>query len=271
LDLLLLLKALALGLVEGLTEFLPVSSTGHLILVGDLLNFNDARGKLFEIVIQSGAILAVCWEYRAKISSVLCGLPRDPAAQRFALNLLLAFLPLAILGLLLGKAIKATLFNAPVVATAFIVGGLIMLWAERRTHQTCIQSIDEISPLTAVKLGLAQALALIPGTSRSGATIIGGLFLGLSRRAATEFSFFLAVPTLVAAGLYDLYKNRALLSVDDLGLFGIGTVTAFVSAFVCIRWLMRYVASHDFRPFAWYRIGFGLFILLSAWTGWVRW
>ncbi len=262
-DLLLLLKALALGLVEGLTEFLPVSSTGHLILVGDLLNFNDARGKLFEIVIQSGAILAVCWEYRAKISSVLCGLPRDPAAQRFALNLLLAFLPLAILGLLLGKAIKATLFNAPVVATAFIVGGLIMLWAERRTHQTCIQSIDEISPLTAVKLGLAQALALIPGTSRSGATIIGGLFLGLSRRAATEFSFFLAMPTLIAATVYQLYKERALLSFDDLSMWIVGFVAAFASAFWAVRGLLRYISTHDFSIFAWYRIAFGIVVLVT--------
>lgn len=262
-DLLLLLKALILGLVEGFTEFLPVSSTGHLILAGDLLNFNDARGKLFEIVIQSGAILAVCWEYRQKIGKVLCGLPRDPAAQRFALNLLLAFLPLAILGLLFGKAIKATLFNAPVVATAFIVGGLIILWAERRTHKTCIQSIDEISPLTAVKLGLAQALALIPGTSRSGATIIGGLFLGLSRRAATEFSFFLAMPTLLAATVYQLYKERALLSFDDLGMWLIGFVAAFASAFWAVRGLLRYISTHDFSIFAWYRIAFGIVVLVT--------
>src|ERR1035437_2655596 len=215
-DFLILLKALVLGVVEGLTEFLPVSSTGHLILAGDLLNFNDERGKLFEIVIQSGAILAVCWEYRVKIAEVVLGLPRDPKAQRFALNLLIAFMPLAILGLLFKKAIEAHLFNAPVVATAFIVGGLIILWAERREHRIRVDSLDDLSPLDDLKLGLAQALALIPGPSRSGATIIGGLFFGLSRRAAAEFSFFLAIPTLIAATVYLLYKERALLSFDDI-------------------------------------------------------
>ncbi|MGP1609165.1 MAG: undecaprenyl-diphosphate phosphatase, partial [Burkholderiales bacterium] len=230
-DLLLLLKALILGIVEGVTEFLPVSSTGHLILAGDLLDFNDERGKLFEIVIQSGAILAVCWEYRAKIAEVVRGLPHEPKARRFALNLVIAFMPLAVLGLLFKKAIEAHLFNAPAVATAFIVGGLIILWAERRDHTIRVQSVDELSPLDAVKLGLAQALALIPGTSRSGATIIGGLFFGLSRKAATEFSFFLAIPTLIAATFYLLYKERALLSFDDLGMWLVGFAAAFVSAF----------------------------------------
>ncbi len=262
-DLLLLLKAMILGIVEGVTEFLPVSSTGHLILAGDLLDFNDERGKLFEIVIQSGAILAVCWEYRTKISEVVRGLPRDPAAQRFALNLLLAFLPLAILGLLFGKTIKAYLFNAPAVATAFIVGGLIILWAERREHRIRLETVDRLSPLDAIKLGLAQALALIPGTSRSGATIIGGLFFGLSRRAATEFSFFLAIPTLIAATFYQLYKERALLSLDDLGMWMVGFVAAFVSAFWAVRGLLRYISTHDFTAFAWYRIAFGIIVLLT--------
>jgi undecaprenyl-diphosphatase len=262
-DLLLLLKALILGLVEGLTEFLPVSSTGHLILAGDLLDFNDERGKLFEIVIQSGAILAVCWEYRAKIGQVLRGLPRDLAAQRFALNIAVAFVPLAILGLLFGKTIKAYLFNAPAVASAFIVGGLIILWAERREHRIRVESVDELSPIDALKLGLAQALALIPGTSRSGATIIGGLFLGLSRRAATEFSFFLAIPTLIVATFYQLYKERALLSFDDLGMWVVGFTAAFISAFWAVRGLLRYISSHDFSIFAWYRIAFGIVVLIT--------
>jgi undecaprenyl-diphosphatase len=270
-DLLLLLKALILGLVEGITEFLPVSSTGHLILAGDLLDFNDERGKLFEIVIQSGAILAVCWEYRAKIAEVVLGLPRERAAQRFALNLLIAFLPLAILGLFFHKTIKAYLFNAPVVATAFIVGGIIILWAERRKHSIRVQSVDELSPVDALMLGLAQALALIPGTSRSGATIIGGLFLGLSRRAATEFSFFLAIPTLIVATFYQLYKERALLSFDDVGMWVVGFVAAFISAFWVVRGLLRYISTHDFSIFAWYRIAFGLMVLATWKLDLVAW
>ncbi|HAY27060.1 MAG TPA: undecaprenyl-diphosphate phosphatase [Candidatus Accumulibacter phosphatis] len=272
-DLLLLLKALILGIVEGVTEFLPVSSTGHLILAGALLDFNDERGKLFEIVIQSGAMLAVCWEYRAKIGSVVRGLPSEPAAQRFALNILVAFLPLAVIGLLFGKTIKTHLFNAPVVATAFIVGGLVILWAERRQHRVRIESIDDLSLGDALKLGLAQALALIPGTSRSGATIIGGLFFGLSRRAATEFSFFLAMPTLIGASIYQLYKERALLSFDDLGMWVVGFLTSFISAFWAVRGLLRYISTHDFSIFAWYRIAFGIVVLLTwhydliSWAG----
>jgi undecaprenyl-diphosphatase len=262
-DPLLLLKALILGVVEGVTEFLPISSTGHLILVGDLLDFNDERGKLFSIVIQSGAMLAVCWEYRAKIAEVLLGLPGDRAAQRFALNVLVAFLPLAVIGLLFGKAIKTYLFNAPVVALAFIVGGLLILWAERRQHRIRIESIDDLSLTDAVKLGLAQALALIPGTSRSGATIIGGLFFGLSRRAATEFSFFLAMPTLIGASVYQLYKERALLSFDDLGMWVVGFVASFLSAFWAVRGLLRYISTHDFSVFAWYRIAFGIVVLVT--------
>lgn len=267
----LLLKALILGIVEGVTEFLPVSSTGHLILAGDLLNFNDERGKLFEIVIQSGAILAVCWEYRVKIAQVVTGLPRDPAAQRFVLNLLIAFMPLAILGLLFGKTIKAYLFNAPAVATAFIVGGLIILWAEKREHRIRVESVDDLTMLDAMKLGVAQALALIPGTSRSGATIIGGLFFGLSRRAATEFSFFLAIPTLIAATVYQLYKERALLSFDDLGMWIVGFVAAFASAFWAVRGLLRYISTHDFSAFAWYRIAFGIVVLITWKLDLVAW
>jgi undecaprenyl-diphosphatase len=267
----LLLKALILGLVEGFTEFLPISSTGHLILAGDLLDFNDERGKLFEIVIQSGAILAVCWEYRAKIISVVSGLTRERAAQRFTLNLFVAFLPLAVLGLLFGKAIKAHLFNPIAVATTFIVGGFIILWAEKREHRIRFESVDELGIVDAFKLGLAQALALIPGTSRSGATIIGGLFFGLSRKAATEFSFFLAIPTLGAATVYQLYKERHLLSFDDIGMWIVGFVAAFISAFLCVRWLLRYISSHDFTVFAWYRIVFGLVVLATAWSGAVDW
>lgn len=270
-DPLLLLKALILGVVEGLTEFLPISSTGHLILAGDLLDFNDERGKLFEIVIQSGAILAVCWEYRAKIASVVGGLTRERAAQRFVLNLFVAFLPLAVLGLAFGKAIKAHLFNPIAVATTFILGAFVILWAERREHRIRVESVDDLSLTDALKLGIAQAFALIPGTSRSGATIIGGLLFGLSRKAATEFSFFLAIPTLSAATVYQLYKERHLLSFDDIGMWAVGFVSAFVSAFLCVRWLLRYISSHDFTVFAWYRIVFGLVVLATAWSGIVDW
>ena len=270
-DSLLLVKAALLGIVEGFTEFLPVSSTGHLILAGDLLDFNDERGRLFEIVIQTGAILAVCWEYRAKIGSVLRGLGNQRAAQRFVINLAIAFMPLAILGLAFGKAIKAHLFQPIPVALAFIIGGLFILWAERRQHVIRIQSVDDLRWQDALKLGFAQALALIPGTSRSGATIIGGLFFGLSRKAATEFSFFLAIPTLFAAGGYQLWKERALLNADDIGMWSVGFITAFVSAFLCVRWLLRYISSHDFSLFAWYRIAFGLVVLMTAYSGTVHW
>jgi undecaprenyl-diphosphatase len=267
----LLLHALILGIVEGLTEFLPISSTGHLILAGDLLHFNDERGKLFEIVIQSGAILAVCWEYRARIASVLGGLTSDPVAQRLVRNLAIAFLPLAILGLLFKKAIEAHLFKPLPVATAFIVGALVILWAEKREHRVRVNSVDELTALDALKLGIAQAFALIPGTSRSGSTIIGGLLFGLSRKAATEFSFFLAIPTLLAATVYLLYKERALLSTDDLGMWAVGFVAAFISAFLCVRWLLRYISSHDFTVFAWYRIAFGIIVIATWQFGLVDW
>ena len=254
---------------------LPVSSTGHLIVAGSLLGYTGERSKVFEIVIQAGAILAVCWEYRAKLIHVIAGLPRDRAAQRFALNLLIAFLPAAILGLAFAKAIKASLFAPIPVATAFIVGAFVILWVERwqkrRPAAVRIDNIDDVRWTDALKIGCAQAFALIPETSRSGATIIGGMLFGLSRRAATEFSFFLAIPTLFAATGYEFVRNRALLSSADLAEFGVGFVTAFVAAFLCVRWLLRYVSHHDFVPFAWYRIAFGGLILITAWGNWVQW
>lgn len=279
-DTVLALKALIMGIVEGLTEFLPISSTGHLILAGSLLHFTDTnftseKGKVFEIVIQAGAIFAVCWEYRVKIGSVLAGLFSDRKAQKFALNLVIAFLPAAVLGLLLASKIKTLLFAPVPVALAFIVGGLVILWVERRHRadpaEVRIESVDDMSALDAFKVGCAQAFALVPGTSRSGATIIGGMLFGLSRKAATEFSFFLAIPTLLAATVYSLYKARAQLSLADASLFGVGTIAAFVSAFLCVRWLLRYISSHDFSAFAWYRIAFGLVVLASAYGGWVLW
>ena len=257
-----LLHALILGLVEGITEFLPISSTGHLIVAGSLLGFNDARAGVFFVVIQTGAMLAVLWEYRARFFCI------DPALYR---NLIVAFIPAAVLGLLFSKFIKSYLFHAVPVALAFIVGGVIILLVERSSFKPRIQNAQSMSWLDALKVGFAQCFALIPGTSRSGATIIGGMLFGLSRPAATEFSFFLAVPTLCAAGGYDLLKNRALFSTDDLGMFAVGLAVSFASAFVVIRWLIRYVATHDFKPFAWYRIAFGLIVLLTAHFGWVDW
>ena len=269
------LVALILGIVEGLTEFLPVSSTGHLILAGSLLGYTGERAKVFEIVIQAGAILAVCWEYRARLVGAVAGLGSDPVAQRFVINLAIAFLPAAVLGLLFAKAIKRYLFAPVPVALAFIVGAFIILWVERRQRNAAstvrVDSVDAMRWPDALKVGFAQAFALIPGTSRSGATIIGGMLVGLSRPAATEFSFFLAIPTLFAACIYDFVKNRALLSGSDLQAFALGFVAAFVSAFLCVRWLIRYVSRHDFVPFAWYRIAFGLLVLVTAWSGAVDW
>jgi undecaprenyl-diphosphatase len=260
-----------MGIVEGLTEFLPISSTGHLILLGDLLGLTDERAKVFLIFIQSGAMLAVVWEYRARFWRVGTTAFTDPAARRFIVNLAVAFLPAAILGLAFSKMIKAHLFAAVPVALAFIVGALVILWVERRKGRPRIENVDDMTTLDALKVGIAQCFALIPGASRSGATIIGGMLFGLSRRVATEFSFFLAVPTLLAAGGYDLYKNRALLSAHDLPMFGIGTVVAFISAFFCVRWLLRYISTHDFTAFAWYRIAFGIVVLATAYFGWVHW
>jgi undecaprenyl-diphosphatase len=271
-DPIILLKALILGVVEGLTEFLPISSTGHLIIAGQLLDFNDEKGKVFEIAIQTGAMLAIVWEYRARFARALTGVGSDPVARRFIVNLAVAFMPAAVLGLAFGKYIKAHLFHAVPVAIAFIVGGFVILWVERRRPRTVlVETVDDMTWKDALKVGIAQAFALIPGTSRSGATIIGGMLFGLSRKAATEFSFFLAVPTLIAAGLYDLIKHRDLLSAADVPVFGAGLIAAFVSAFICVRWLIRYIASHDFTVFAWYRIVFGAIVLLTAYTGLVTW
>ena len=261
-DLAILIKALILGIVEGLTEFLPVSSTGHLILAAELLDFNDERGKVFNLAIQTGAMLAVIWEYRARFFRVDVDLYR---------NLVIAFIPAAILGFLFSGYIKSTLFHAVPVALAFIAGGVVILLVERKTFRPRVESTQAMTWLDALKVGLAQCFALIPGTSRSGATIIGGMLFGLSRRTATEFSFFLGVPTLMAAGAYDTWKSRDLFSADDLGMFAVGLVAAFVSAFIVIRWLIRYVATHDFKPFAWYRIAFGIVILVTAHFGWVDW
>ena len=280
-----LLIAIILGLVEGLTEFLPISSTGHLILAGSLLKFTGDKAKVFEIVLQTGAIFAIIGVYWARLSATAFSVckPRDAAhkkSKRFVFNVLIGFLPAVVLGLLFGKVIKAHLFTPVVVASTFILGGLVILWVEKRSSARAaagtqgsvrVQEVDDLSPLDALKVGLVQCLALIPGTSRSGATIIGGMLLGLSRKAATEFSFFLAIPTLLGAGAYSLYKERALLSWADLPLFAVGLLVSFLSAWVCVRWLLRYVATHNFIPFAWYRILFGIVVLVTAWGGWVHW
>jgi len=271
-DTVLLVKAAIMGVVEGLTEFLPISSTGHLILAGALLGIDDEKGKVFDIAIQTGAILAVIIVYWQKLRDTVVALPTSRQAQRFTLNVLIAFIPAVLLGLLFGKAIKAHLFTPVVVASAFIIGGFIILWAERRPQSAArIQNVDSMTPLDALKVGLVQCLAMIPGTSRSGATIIGGMLLGMSRTAATDFSFFLAIPTLIGAGAYSLYKERALLSMADLPMFGVGLLFSFLSAWVCVRWLLRYIATHNFVPFAWYRIAFGVVVLATAWSGVVTW
>ena len=270
-DLTLWIKAALMGIVEGLTEFLPISSTGHLILAGSLLDFTGDKIKVFEIAIQTGAMFAIILVYWQRLRDTVVGLGSDARAQRFTLNVLVAFVPAVVLGLLLGKVIKEHLFTPVVVASTFILGGLVILWAEKRPARVTVAEVDDMSPWDALKVGLVQCFALVPGTSRSGATIIGAMFLGLSRKAATEFSFFLAIPTLVGAGAYSLYKERALLSVADVPIFAIGLLFSFLSAWVCVRWLLRYVATHDFIPFAWYRIAFGLIVLATAWTGAVTW
>ena len=275
-DWLMACKALILGVVEGLTEFLPVSSTGHLIVAGSLLNFTDDHAKTFDVVIQLGAILAVCWEFRRRIGSVVAGLPSRPDARRFTLNVIIATIPAVVLGLLFEKSIKAALFSPVPVAFALVAGGVVILWAEARQRargQTAarVQHVDDLSPLDALKVGLAQCFALIPGMSRSGSTIIGGMLFGLERRVATEFSFFLAIPIIFGATAYELYKDWHLLSVDALGSFALGFVAAFISAFACVRWLLRYISSHDFTFFAWYRIVFGVLILLVGYSGALSW
>ncbi|WP_321901543.1 undecaprenyl-diphosphate phosphatase [Paraburkholderia tropica] len=297
-DWLITCKALILGIVEGLTEFLPVSSTGHLIVVGSVLGFDGEFEKTFDVVIQFGAILAVCWEFRRKIGSVVVGLPSRPDARRFALNVIVATIPAVVLGLMFEKAIKSMLFSPVPVAFALVAGGVIILWVEGRRRAAAasggrlsvaaadgasgattastatparVNSLDEITVLDAFKVGCAQCFALMPGMSRSGSTIIGAMLFGLERRVATEFSFFLAIPVIFGATLYELHKTWQTLSVDWLGLFGVGFLAAFVSAFACVRWLLRYVASHDFTAFAWYRIAFGLVILLIGYGGGLDW
>ncbi len=275
LDITLLIKAAIMGVVEGLTEFLPISSTGHLILAGSLLGFVDAKAKVFDIAIQTGAIFAVILVYWQKIRDTIVALPAERSAQRFALNVFIGFFPAVILGLLFGKAIKANLFTPAVVATTFIVGGFIILWAERRQSAggtaVRVHNVDDMSPLDALKVGLVQCLAMVPGTSRSGATIIGGMLLGLSRKAATDFSFFLAIPTLIGAGAYSLYKERGLLSVADVPMFSVGLVFSFISAWLCVRWLLKFISTHSFVGFAYYRIVFGIVVLLTSWSGLVVW
>jgi len=283
LDPILLLKAAIMGVVEGLTEFLPISSTGHLILAGSLLNFTGAAVKVFDVAIQSGAMLAVIWEYRQRLLGTVRGITHDPVAQRFARNVLVAFLPAAVLGLMFGKLVKEHLFHPVPVALAFIVGGFIILaveaWHRRKfgerdlegTRRARVESVDDMTALDALKVGLMQCLALIPGTSRSGATIIGGMVFGFSRKCATEFSFYLGIPTLMGAGAYSVWKERHVLDASDLPMFAVGTVVAYFSALLCIRWLIRYVSTHDFTIFAWYRIVFGAVVLITAYTGWVTW
>lgn len=271
-DFMLLFQALIMGLVEGVTEFLPVSSTGHLIITADLINFwTKEKRDVFEVAIQLGAILAVCYQYRERLLAVAQGLFTQVSAQRFAVNLLVAFLPAAITGFLFINAIKFYLFNPVAVAVALIVGGVLILWAEKRQHVVRVEAVDDMDWRDALKVGLAQCLALIPGTSRSGATIIGGLLFGLSRKAAAEFSFFLAIPTMFAATFYDVIKHRDDFVAADLPVFAVGFVVAFISALLVIRALIRFISHHDFTVFAWYRIAFGAFILLSAATGWLNW
>ncbi len=274
-DITLLIKAAIMGIVEGLTEFLPISSTGHLILAGSLLGFDDAKAKVFDIAIQTGAIFAVILVYWQKIRSTVVALPSQRQAQLFALNVAIAFTPAVVLGLVFGKAIKAHLFTPTVVASTFIIGGFIILWAEARQARAetapRILDADDMTWKDALKVGLVQCFAMIPGTSRSGATIIGGMLMGLSRKAATDFSFYLAIPTLIGAGAYSLYKERALLSWADAPMFGVGLLFAFASAWLCIRWLLRYIASHSFSGFAYYRIAFGILILVTAHFGWITW
>ena len=278
-DLILLLKAVILGVVEGLTEFLPISSTGHLILVGDLLDFNDERGKAFEVIIQFGAILAVCWEFRDKLLKVASSFMTSANSRRFVLNLIIASIPAMGLAFIFGKHIKAVLFSPVPVASAFIIGALIIVWAERRqvkitTAHSHIHSVDDLSYLDALKVGIAQCAALIPGTSRSGATIIGGMLFGLPRTVATEFSFFLAIPVIGGATAYELlklWKNPVAISSEFTIAIAVGFIAAFISAFICVRWLIHYVAHHNFIPFAWYRIVFGVLVLITSYSGLIAW
>ena len=271
-DILLFAKALILGIVEGLTEFLPISSTGHLIVFGDLLNFHS-NGKVFEIAIQLGAVLAVVFEYRRRFAHVVTHIGREPETNRFVLNLAIAFIPAAVVGLLFSKQIKAFLFNPISVATALVVGGLLILWIEKRqsTRTPKVMRVEDMRPKDALVVGLAQILALIPGTSRSGSTSMGGMLWGLERKAATEFSFFLAVPVMIAATFYDVIKHYKDFSLQDAMLIVVGFVAAFVAGLVAVKALLKFIATKNYVPFAWYRIVFGGVILLTWLTGWVDW
>ena len=276
-----MIKAAVMGVVEGLTEFLPISSTGHLILAGSLMDFNDAKAKVFDIAIQTGAIFAVVIVFWERISSTITALPTQRIARRFAVNVLIAFLPAVVLGLLLGHTIKQYLFTPSVVASSFILGGFVILWVEgfgrdrpeneHPNDRARILNVENMAPIDALKIGMAQCLAMIPGTSRSGATIRGGMLFGLSRKVATDFSFYLAIPTLIGAGAYSLYKERALLSIADAPLFAVGTVTSFISAWICVRWLLKYIATHSFIAFAWYRIAFGVLVFTTSYFELVNW
>jgi undecaprenyl-diphosphatase len=264
-DLILLFKAFILGIVEGVTEFLPISSTGHLIIAGDLLDFNDNKGKIFEIVIQLGAILAVCFEFRQRLINTVTHMANEASAQDFVINLMIAFTPAALLGLLFHDFIKAHLFSPVTVAIALIVGGFAILFIEKHTKHSATDQIETITKTQALKIGFAQSLSLVPGVSRAGATILGGMVFGLTRQTATEFSFFLAIPIMFAATGYDLLKSWKLLSMADFPLFAVGFITAFLSALLVIKVLIKYVANHDFTAFAWYRIVFGVAVLWYFW------
>jgi undecaprenyl-diphosphatase len=266
-----ILDAIILGLVEGITEFLPISSTGHLILTKSLLGLQGPAIEALLIIIQGPAILAVCWEFRQKLLHVAFSLHREAASRRFVLNLLIVFLPVALLALKFGDAIKAVLFNPVSVAIALVVGGFMILWVERRKHSERVQDVDQLSAIDALKLGAFQTLSLIPGTSRSGATIIGGLLCGLSRRVAAEFSFFVAIPVLLSATVYESWKERAAIAQFEVAPLVVSCVVSFVSALLAVKFLIRFVSRHSFAAFAWYRILFGGVILLTAWTGIVHW
>lgn len=264
-------QSIILGIVEGLTEFLPISSTGHQIVVADLLGFGGERFKAFNIIIQLGAILAVVWEFRRKILEVVGGLATEPKARRFTVNLMLAFFPAVVLGVAFSDQIQEYLFNPITVALALVIGGVIMLWAEQRDHVVRVEHVDAMRWSDALKIGCCQCLAMIPGTSRSGSTIIGGLLFGLSRQAATEFSFFLAMPTMVGAAFYSGFKYRHLFQASDLPVFALGFVVSFIFAMIAVRALLRFIANHSYAVFAWYRIAFGLLILATWAFGWVDW